>query len=95
MYTCPMHPEVRQAGPGSCPKCGMALEQQTATLEDSANPELADMTSRFWVAVVLTTPLLVITMGDMLPGQPVGRVLGALSSWIQLALATPVVIWAG
>ncbi len=95
MYTCPMHPEVRQVGPGSCPKCGMALEQQTATLEDSANPELADMTRRFWVAVVLTTPLLVITMGDMLPGQPVGRVLGALSSWIQLALATPVVIWAG
>ena len=92
-YTCPLHSEIVRDAPGTCPICGMALEQPTATLEEAENPELADMTRRFWVAVALTAPLLVVAMGDMLPGHPVERVLGAaLSSWIQLALASPVVL---
>ena len=95
-YTCPMHPEVRRQGPGTCPICGMALEARTATLEEAENPELADMTRRFWVGVCLSAPLLVVAMGDMLPGRPIEHLLGAtLASWIQLALATPVVLWAG
>lgn len=82
IYTCPMHPEVRQKGPGSCPKCGMALEPETAQLDEGPNPELADMSRRFWSAAVLTAPILVLGMMDM---QPV----------LQLLLATPVVLWAG
>jgi Cu+-exporting ATPase len=94
IYTCPMHPQIRQAGPGSCPICGMALEPLTVTVESGPNPELADMTRRFWIGLVLTTPVLALEMGghltnvDMLLGQP-------LSNWLQLVLATPVVLWAG
>ena len=96
IYTCPMHPEVRQRGPGSCPKCGMTLEPLQVTLEDTGAHELADMARRFWVGVVLTTPLLIIAMGDMIPGRPIERVLGGtLLVWLQLVLATPVVLWAG
>ncbi|MEO8622492.1 MAG: copper-translocating P-type ATPase, partial [bacterium] len=96
IYTCPMHPEVRQLGPGACPKCGMALEPETVTLEETDNPELADMTRRFWVSVVLSAPLLVVAMGDMLPSHPIERMVGATASvWLQLVLATPVVLWAG
>ncbi|CAN5916227.1 heavy metal translocating P-type ATPase [soil metagenome] len=96
IYTCPMHPEIRQSGPGACPICGMALEPETITLEDTDNPELADMTRRFWVSVALSAPLLVLAMGDMMPGHPVERIIGAtVSAWLQLALATPVVLWAG
>jgi P-type Cu+ transporter len=93
-YTCPMHPEVVQIGPGSCPICGMALEPRAATLDDD-NPELRDMTRRFSVAAVLTAPLLIASMAEM-----AGASLASIASpraqiWIQLALATPVVAWGG
>ncbi len=94
VYTCPMHPEIRQVGPGSCPICGMALEPETVTADSGPNPELADMTRRFWVAVALGLPVFVLEMGShlfnlhaLIPGQ--------LSNWVQFALATPVVLWAG
>ena len=96
IYTCPMHPEVRQRGPGVCPKCGMTLEPVAPSLEEFEGTELADMTRRFWVSVALSVPLLVVAMGDMLPGRPVERTLGpTLSAWLQFLLATPVVLWAG
>ena len=96
IYTCPMHPEVRQVGPGACPKCGMALEPVTATADDAENPELADMTRRFWIAVALGLPVFLSAMGDMLLGPGLGgRVNVALANWLSLVLATPVVIWAG
>ncbi len=95
-YTCPMHPEVVREAPGSCPICGMALEPRTVTLEAEANPELVEMTRRFWVSVVLSLPLLLIAMSEMLPGNPVARLLPMRTIiWIQLALATPVVVWGG
>jgi Cu+-exporting ATPase len=96
-YTCPMHPEVRQAGPGPCPKCGMALEAATPTAaEEEANPELADMTRRFWVSLILTAPVFVIGMSDLVPGAPLQHAVApAVLKWIQLALATPVVLWGG
>src|SRR5262245_1800871 len=81
-YTCPMHPEVRQRGPGSCPKCGMALEPEVASADDEENPELTDMTRRFWIAAVLTAPVLIAGMFEIAP-------------MIQLLLSTPVVLWAG
>jgi Cu+-exporting ATPase len=94
-YTCPMHPEVRQIGPGSCPKCGMALEPVMASSED-ANPELEEMTRRFWISAALTLPLLVIMVADMLPGRPGHAILaGRTGAWLQIALATPVVLWGG
>lgn len=94
-YTCPMHPEIIRSEPGSCPICGMSLELRTITTEDE-NPELRDMTRRFWVSLALTTPLLVVAMADMLPGMPLQHALppGRLQ-WIELALATPVVLWGG
>ena len=92
IYTCPMHPEVRQAGPGDCPDCGMALEAEVPT-DDDANPELRDLTRRLAVASALTVPLLVQSMAEML-GAPALVSPGALP-WLQLALATPVVGWAG
>src|SRR5947208_6862009 len=95
-YTCPMHPEIVRAEPGSCPICGMALEPRTVAAIEADNPELRDMTRRFWVAVALTLPLLAIAMADMLQGMPVQRVLGAgRFPWIELLLATPVVLWGG
>jgi P-type Cu+ transporter len=94
-YTCPMHPEVRQKGPGSCPKCGMALEPVVVTADD-ANPELASMTRRLWISAALTAPLLLIMVGEMLPGNPMHSLLGpGALTWIQFALATPVVLWGG
>src|SRR2546423_739567 len=72
-YTCPMHPEIVRDGPGTCPICGMALEPRTITLEEENNPELVDMTRRFWVSVVLSVPLLLIAMSEMLPGNPIER----------------------
>ncbi|MDQ8726941.1 heavy metal translocating P-type ATPase [Bradyrhizobium sp. LHD-71] len=93
IYTCPMHPEVRQVGPGNCPICGMALEPETVTLDDRPDPELIDMTRRFWVSLVLTLPLFVLEMGQHLSGSH--WLDPQLSNLIQLALATPVVIWAG
>ncbi|MGE0871859.1 MAG: heavy metal translocating P-type ATPase [Kofleriaceae bacterium] len=92
LYTCPMHPEIRQRGPGSCPKCGMALEPEQPTTDDTADPELIDMTRRLWVSAILTLPILVIAMGEMI-GLP--RIGGTARPWIELALATPVVAWAG
>ena len=96
IYTCPMHPEVRQVGPGSCPICGMALEPEQVSLDDAPDPELADMTRRFWIALVLTLPVFAIEMGGHF-GQisaccPVPP---AWSNWISLVLSTPVVLWAG
>jgi Cu+-exporting ATPase len=93
-YTCPMHPEVVQDYPGSCPKCGMALEPRTVTVEEPPNPELADMSHRFWVGVVLGLPVFLLAMADMLPGQPLHPFLRTLN-WVQLVLATPVVLWCG
>ncbi|MBZ5515345.1 MAG: heavy metal translocating P-type ATPase [Acidobacteriia bacterium] len=95
-YVCPMHPEVVQDRPGACPICGMALEPRTVTIEEGANPELVAMTRRFWVCLVLTAPVLFLAMSDMLPGQPVQQALSArVIAWIELALATPVVLWGG
>ncbi len=93
MYTCPMHPEVRQKGPGSCPKCGMALEPETITGEEGENPELTDFRRRFWIGLVLTLPLLVLEMGAHLFDMHL--IDKQLSNWIQFAFATPVVLWAG
>ena len=94
IYTCPMHPEVRQEGPGSCPICGMALEPETVTAEAPVNHELIDFTRRLWVAAVLTLPVFALEMGGHLTGLAM-RISGQTSNWIQFALATPVVLWAG
>lgn len=96
-WTCPMHPEVRASGPGSCPKCGMALEPMTISADEAENEELKDMSRRFWWSALLTVPLVVIAMGDMLPGQPVSTLIGSptLRGWIELALGTPVILWGG
>ena len=96
LYTCPMHPEVEQVGPGACPLCGMALEPAEVTLDGPENPELADFRRRFAVSVALTLPLFALSMGDMLPGRPLaGLVPASAMPWVQLALATPVVLWGG
>ena len=93
MYTCPMHPEVRQPGPGSCPICGMALEPEQVSLDDAPDPELIDMTRRFWIALALTVPVFAIEMGRHLGLMHL--VSSVWSNWIALVLATPVVLWAG
>lgn len=93
IYTCPMHPQIRQSGPGSCPICGMALEPEIVTADSGPNPELIDMTRRFWVGLGLTIPVFMLEMGGHLLNL---HVVGPqTSNWIQLALATPVVLWAG
>ncbi|MCA0278980.1 MAG: heavy metal translocating P-type ATPase [Proteobacteria bacterium] len=93
-YTCPMHPEIIRDKPGSCPKCGMALEPMMPGADDGPNPELVDFTRRFLVSAVLSIPLLIIAMGPMV-GLPVRDWIGEpLASWLELALATPVVLWA-
>jgi len=95
-YTCPMHPEIVRQEPGNCPICGMALEPRTVTAVEEENPDLRDVTRRFWVSVALTVPLLAIAMIDMLPGMPVQQALPAgWLPWIELLLATPVVLWGG
>jgi Cu+-exporting ATPase len=94
IYTCPMHPQIRQIGPGSCPICGMALEPEVASLDAPPNAELADMTRRFWIGLVLALPPFVLEMGGHLVGGH-GLIDPALSNWIQLVFATPVVVWAG
>jgi P-type Cu+ transporter len=94
IYTCPMHPQIRKVGPGSCPICGMALEPEVASLDAPPNPELADMTRRFWIGLVLSVPPVVLEMGGHLVGGH-GLIEQTLSNWIQLVFATPVVIWAG
>ena len=94
IYTCPMHPEIRQIGPGSCPICGMALEPELVTLDAAPNPELADMSRRLWVGLGLALPVIVLEMGGHLIGSH-RWIDQTLSNWIQLAFATPVVLWAG
>jgi len=94
IYTCPMHPEIRQVGPGSCPICGMALEPEVASLDTGPNPELADMTRRFWIGGALALPAVVLEMGGHLAG-PHDWIDPALSNWIQLVVTTPAVLWAG
>ena len=108
-YTCPMHPEIVRAEPGSCPICGMALEPRTVTVEQEENPELRDMTRRFWVAMLLTLPLLAVAMGSMIwPHASMSGFLifdladmhlvatpGSILRWLELILATPVVLWCG
>ncbi len=94
IYTCPMHPQIRQPGPGNCPICGMALEPETVTAETGPSPELVDMTRRFWIGLALTVPVVMLEMGAHL--IDLHMFLGAqASNWAQLALATPVVLWAG
>src|SRR5262245_55819668 len=94
IYTCPMHPEVRQIGPGSCPICGMALEPDVVTAESGPNPELADMTRRFWIGLALTVPVFALEMGGHMTGLNhwIGK---QNANWLQFVLATPVVLWAG
>jgi Cu+-exporting ATPase len=94
-YTCPMHSEIVRDAPGSCPICGMALEPRTVSADDE-NPELVSMTRRFWAGVALTLPLLAVMVSDVLPGHSIQHLLsGTLLGWIEFALATPVVLWAG
>ncbi len=94
IYTCPMHPEIRKVGPGNCPICGMALEPEVVSSDTAANPELIDMTRRFWIGLALTLPVFALEMGGHLTG--LHQWLGQQSSnWLQLVLATPVVLWAG
>ncbi len=95
-YVCPMHAEIVRPEPGSCPICGMALEPRMVTLGEDANPELVDMTRRFWVGVALSAPIAFLAMSDLIPGQPVQRnVSPQLLNSLQLVLATPVVLWCG
>ncbi len=94
IYTCPMHPEIRQAGPGSCPICGMALEPDVVSLDAAPNPELADMTRRFWIGAALSVPAVVLEMGGHFASGH-GLIDSTISNWIQLVFATPVVLWAG
>ncbi len=94
IYTCPMHPQIRQVGPGSCPICGMALEPELVSADSEPNPELADMTRRFWIGLVLAVPVMVLEMGGHL--FDLHRLIGQeTSNWLQFALATPVVLWCG
>jgi len=95
-YTCPMHPEIVRSAPGTCPICGMALEPRTVSARPEENPELRDMTRRFWISLALTAPLMAIAMAAMLWETPLHRILPmAALPWLELALATPVVLWGG
>jgi P-type Cu+ transporter len=96
IYTCPMHPEIRQIGPGSCPICGMALEPEMVTLDEGPDPELIDMRRRFWWSALFTVPLFAYAMGEMVPQLGLHRLVApAWAQWLQLALASPVVLWGG
>lgn len=93
VWTCPMHPQIRQPGPGTCPICGMALEPEAPSLDDAPNPELVDFTRRLWVAGILAVPLLIVSMGPEMLGLHL--VPPRWSAWLQLALSAPIVLWAG
>jgi len=95
VYTCPMHPEIVRDRPGTCPICGMALEPRTVSAEEGPSPELVDMTRRFWIAAVLALPVFLLAMSDLLPGKPLHFLDMRLLNWVQLVLATPVVLWCG
>ena len=94
IYTCPMHPQIRQVGPRNCPICGMTLEPEVATLDTGPSADLVDMTRRFWVGLVLAVPVFALEMGGHLAGMHMMLPAG-ISNWTQLVLATPVVLWAG
>jgi Cu+-exporting ATPase len=95
-YTCPMHPEIVRDAPGSCPICGMALEPRVVSVDEVENPELTDMRRRFWVCAALTIPVFLVGMSDLIPGAPLQRLVAPnIWAWIQLLLATPVVLWGG
>ncbi len=95
-WVCPMHPEIVRDAPGTCPICGMALEPRTVSLEEPENPELVDMSRRFWYGVAFTVPLLIIVMSGLIPGQPLEKLITPnLMAWLELLLATPVVLWGG
>src|SRR6266581_5345824 len=94
IYTCPMHPEIRQPGPGNCPKCGMALEPVAPSADDQPNPELLDMARRFWIGLALTVPVFGLAMAEHLPGLHAGLPNPKFSGWIQFILSVPVVLWA-
>ncbi len=94
IYTCPMHPEIRQEGPGSCPICGMALEPETFSLDTGPDPEYIDMRRRFWVSALFTIPLFIFAMGELIPGNPFESWLDPKAGqWLQLLLASPVILW--
>ena len=94
IYTCPMHTQIRQVAPGNCPICGMTLEPEVVTRDAAPNAELADMTRRFWVALALAVPVFVLEMSSHIPS--LGHLVDhRTSGWLQFALATPVVLWAG
>ncbi len=94
IYTCPMHPEIRQEGPGSCPICGMALEPETFSLDSGPDPEYIDMRRRFWISALFSFPLFIYAMGDMIPGRPFDSWIDpGFATWVQLLLASPVVLW--
>src|SRR3989475_10418037 len=95
-YVCPMHPQIVRDPPGTCPICGMALEPRTVTAEEGPNPELVDMTQRFWISLGLSLPLVIGAMADMLPGAPLRHLVSPrVLAWTQLILASPVVLWGG
>lgn len=94
-YTCPMHPQIVQDRPGTCPICGMALEPRAIIAAEEVSPELVDMSRRFWWSLALTVPLFLAAMSDLIPGHPLAHLLGAWLPWLQLILATPVVLWGG
>ncbi|MEK6281795.1 MAG: heavy metal-binding domain-containing protein [Acidobacteriota bacterium] len=95
-YTCPMHPEIVRDAPGSCPICGMALEPRTVSLGEDENPELRDMRQRFLLSAVLSVPVFALGMSDLIPGEPLQQVVSMRAlAWVQLALASPVVLWGG
>ena len=96
IYTCPMHPQVRQEGPGNCPICGMALEPLEVTTEAGPNHELIDMTRRMWIGLALTIPVVILEMGAHIPGLDLHNLISpTASTWLQFLFATPVVLWAG
>jgi P-type Cu+ transporter len=96
IYTCPMDPEIRQEGPGACPICGMALEPLAVAATAEVNPELVDMTRRFWAGLALTVPVFLLAMADHVPGRPLAALVpGRVATWVQLVLSAPVVLWAG
>ncbi len=95
MWICPMHPEVRQDHPASCPKCGMALEPETVSLDEGESPELVDMSRRFWIGLLLGLPVFIVAMAGMFPGNPFQSFDTAVLNWVQLVLATPIVFWCG
>ena len=95
-YTCPMHPEIEQDHPGACPKCGMTLEPKSIEAEEEEQNETRSLSRKFWIALVLTIPVLVLAMGHAIPGLNIDSIVPKrIGKWIEFALTTPVVLWAG